>query len=163
MTIQFTHLKSLGKKLLLAFLMFSLSRIAFVIFNAEYFNEISFGMFFYGLRFDMVSLSYLLAPLVFFQLLPVTFRNFNWYQRFLKWLFYVPVLLGVAANCVDLGYFQYTLKRTTFDFFDMVGTGDDFWKLLPNYIIDFWYAYATFAVLAWLTFFLYKKWCFVFI
>ncbi len=153
------HLKSFAKKLALAFLMFSLCRIAFVIFNASHFNNISFGLFFYGLRFDMVSLSYLMAPLLFFELLPFPFRTFKGYQKLLNWLFYLPLLLGVVINCIDIGYFQYTLKRTTFDFFDMVGTGDDFWKLLPNYIIDFWYAYLAFGVLAWLTVFLYKRYC----
>ena len=133
----FSHLKLLCKKLVLAFLMFSLSRLAFYIFNTDHFTDISFSLFFYGLRFDLVSLSYLMAPLILFQLLPFTFRSLNWYQKLLKWLFYLPLLLGIGINCVDLGYFQYTLKRTTFDFFDMVGTGDDFWKLLPNYIIDF--------------------------
>ncbi|MCB0400670.1 MAG: sulfatase-like hydrolase/transferase, partial [Flavobacteriales bacterium] len=159
MPATFQHLQSLGKKVAIAFLLFTLCRISFVVFNAGHFNNITIGLFFYGIRFDMVSIAYLMAPLTFFELLPFPFRSTNGYQKLLKWLFYLPLIIGIGFNMVDLGYFQYTLKRTTFDFFDMVSAGDDFWKLLPNYIIDFWYAYVVFAVLIWFTVFSYKRFC----
>ncbi len=53
------------------------------------------------------------------------------------------------GNCLDCVYFPYTLKRTTADVFDLVsiGGGGDFFRLLPNYLADFWYIFAIWALL----------------
>ena len=121
------------KKLSIGFLVFSLSRILFYIFNTVHFDDVSITLFFYGLRFDLVSLSYLLAPLIFLQLLPLPIRNTKWYQKILNISFYLGISIGIILNLIDVAYFDFTLKRTTTDFFGMAGTGDDFFKLLLRY------------------------------
>ncbi|MBL4668522.1 MAG: LTA synthase family protein [Flavobacteriales bacterium] len=62
-------------------------------------------------------------------------------------------------NLIDVAYFDFSLKRTTTDFFSMIGIGGDFLNLLPLYIIDFWYNYILFVILLYLSYFLYKKYC----
>ena len=145
------------KKLSIGFLVFSLSRILFYIFNTVHFDDVSITLFFYGLRFDLVSLSYLLAPLIFLQLLPLPIRNTKWYQKILNISFYLGISIGIILNLIDVAYFDFTLKRTTTDFFGMAGTGDDFFKLLPHYVIDFWYDYLLLAGVIYTSWFLHKK------
>jgi len=135
------------KKLGLAFFIFSLSRIIFSLFNTAHFSDISISLFFYGLRFDLVAISYFFAPLILLQLIPFSFRNYKWYQQLLAFVFYLGNTIAISLNLIDVAYFDFTLKRTTADFFGMVGTGDDFFKLLPHYIIDFWYNYILLAAL----------------
>lgn len=159
MNSYFQNLILLLKKIGIAFLIFSLSRIIFLVFNTSHFSDISFSLFFYGLRFDLVAISYFFAPLIFFHLLPLPFRHYSWYQKLLAITFYLGNTVAIILNLIDVAYFDFTLKRTTSDFFGLVGTGDDFLKLLPNYIIDFWYNFILLAILAYLSWFLYKRYC----
>jgi len=147
------------KKIGIAFFIFSLSRIIFLLFNTAHFSDISISLFFYGLRFDLVAISYFFAPLILLQLIPFSFRNYKWYQQLLAFVFYFGNTIAIILNLIDVAYFDFTLKRTTADFFGMVGTGDDFFKLLPHYIIDFWYNYILLATLVFLSWFLHKRYC----
>jgi len=159
MTSYSSHLKLLIKKLGIAFLIFSLCRVLFYLFNSHHFSEVPLGLFFYGIRFDFVAISFLFAPLIFLQLLPFPFRNFKRYGQLLNISFYVPNTIGIILNLIDLAYFDFSLKRTTFDFFGMISTGNDFINLLPHYIIDFWYDYLLLIGLLILSRYLHKKFC----
>jgi phosphoglycerol transferase MdoB-like AlkP superfamily enzyme len=148
-----THLKLLIKKIGIVFFIFSLCRVLFYLFNSQHFNDVSFGLFFYGLRFDLVAISFIFSPLIILHILPFPFRSRKWYNQILSILFYVLTTISVAINLIDVAYFDFTLKRTTSDFFGMISTGNDFFNLLPHYIIDFWYNYILFFILlsiAWL-------------
>ena len=159
MSSYLNHLKLLLRKLGIAFTIFSLCRILFYLFNSSHFADVSFSLFFYGLRFDLVAISFLYTPLILFHLIPFPFRNFKWYDKILSLCFYTSTTLAILFNLLDLAYFDFTLKRTTTDFFGMVGTGHDFINLLPHYIIDFWYDYIILAGLLILSRFLHKNYC----
>lgn len=107
----------------------------------------------------MVAISFLFAPTVLLQLAPFSFRNLNWYRKFTNVFYFTGLFLGVTFNMLDVGYFEYTLKRTTADLFGLVSEGDDFWTLLPHYIIDFWYAYLAAAILLFIAIKVNKLWC----
>ena len=154
----FSHLKLLLKKLGIAFLIFSLCRILFYLFNSNHFIDVPFSLFFWGIRFDWIAISFLYTPLIILHLIPFSFRNFSRYHKVLAIAFYTSNTIAIILNLIDVAYFDFTLKRTTADFFGMIGTGDDFTKLLPHYIIDFWYDYILLFGLLILSWFLYKKW-----
>ncbi|MCX6296665.1 MAG: LTA synthase family protein [Bacteroidetes bacterium] len=63
------------------------------------------------------------------------------------------------ANCVDLIYFQFTLKRTTADVFNFFGgkIGNDLSRLLPLFIKEYWYIFLIWASLTFSTYYFYKK------
>jgi phosphoglycerol transferase MdoB-like AlkP superfamily enzyme len=159
MSSYFLHLKLLLKKIGIAFLIFSLCRILFYIFNGNHFADVPIKLFFYGIRFDFVAISFLFSPLILLHLIPFPFRNFKWYSKLLALSFYIPNTIIIILNLIDLAYFDFTLKRTTFDFFGMITTGNDFVHLLPHYIIDFWYDYILLIGLLVLSWFLHKKFC----
>jgi phosphoglycerol transferase MdoB-like AlkP superfamily enzyme len=153
------HVRLLLKKLGIAFLIFSICRTLFYLFNSYHFNDVSFSLFFYGLRFDLVSISFLFSPLIILHLVPISFRNIKRYNNLLTLTFYIANTIAIILNLIDVAYFDFTLKRTTSDFFSMINTGDDFFKLLPHYILDFWYNIILLAGLLLLSWFLYKKFC----
>lgn len=159
MSSYLSPLKLLLKKLGIAFLIFSLCRILFYLFNSNHFSGIPISLFFYGVRFDIVAISFLFSPLVILQLIPFSFRNYKWYDKILAISFYVPNTIVIILNLIDVAYFDFSLKRTTFDFFGMIATGNDFINLLPHYFIDFWYDYLLLFGLLILSRYLYRKFC----
>lgn len=153
------HLILLIKRLGIAFIAFTICRILFFSFNTVHFSGVTLDLFLYGIRFDTVSIAYFYTPLILLHIHPFPFKNYKWYDNLLTVTFYFSTTLVIALNLIDVAYFDFTLKRTTGDFFGMVGTGDDFFKLLPNYIIDFWYNYLLFAGVLLLSGFLNKRYC----
>ena len=157
MTQYSNHLILLSKKLGIAFLAFTLCRIFFYSFNSIHFSDVSLSLFFYGIRFDIVAIAFIYSPLILLHLIPAPFKNLQGYNKLLNITFYTLNTIAIAVNLIDVAYFDFTLKRTTADFFGMVGTGNDFFKLLPHYIIDFWYNYLLFALLLFISWFLNKR------
>ncbi|MCB9359920.1 MAG: sulfatase-like hydrolase/transferase [Flavobacteriales bacterium] len=158
MNIDFSHFISLIKKLAISFLIFSLCRLAFYIFNLSFFNDgFPFDAFYYGLRFDWVAISYLFAPFILLSILPFEFRKNSRYKTILKVFFHLANSAGLVFNLIDLGYYQFALKRTTADFFRFISSNDDTFKLLPQYLTDFWYAFLLLIIFIGLTEFLYRK------
>jgi len=127
-----------------------LSKIIFFIFNRAYFTDVSVPEFiailFRGLRFDVSALVVINAPFILFHIIPFNFTKTKWYQATLKIIFILVNAVGILADCIDLEYYKYTHKRTTADFFDLLGLGSDVTAMLPQYIQDFWY-----ILLIWIT------------
>lgn len=159
MTYYTNHLTILAKRLGIALLIFSLCRVLFFLLNTVHFSDVSLSLFIYGIRFDIVAIAFIYSPLILLHLIPIPFKTTKQYRKVLTITFYFVNTTAIAINLIDVAYFDFTLKRTTADFFGMVGTGDDFFKLLPHYIIDFWYNYVLFALLVVLSWILNKKFC----
>jgi arylsulfatase A-like enzyme/predicted small lipoprotein YifL len=158
MNIDFSHFISLIKKLAISFLFFSLCRLAFYIFNLSFFDgSFPFIAFFEGLRFDLVAISYLFSPFILLSILPFEFRKNSRYKTILKVFFHLANSAGLIFNLIDVGYYQFALKRTTADFFRFISTNSDTFKLLPQYLSDFWYLFILLIGFIVFTEFLYRK------
>ncbi len=113
----------------------------------------------FGVRFDL-SVIILSNPLfILLYLLPFAFREKKWYRVLLKWLFLSVNSLAMLANCVDLAYFQFTLKRTDATVFNFFGgrIGNDLGHLLPLFIKEYWYVSVIWIILIYIIYFLYKR------
>jgi glucan phosphoethanolaminetransferase (alkaline phosphatase superfamily) len=158
MNIDFSHLISLAKKLGISFLIFTVCRLAFYVFNLSFFNDgFPLDAFYYGLRFDWVAISYLLAPFILLSILPIGIRSNSLYKTITKVFFHLANTIGIIFNLIDLAYYQFALKRTTADFLRFISSNDDTLKLLPQYLADFWYAFVLLIVFIGFTEFLYRK------
>jgi len=145
--------KILFKNLGLVLLLFSVCRLLFLVFNHSYFADYSPLVFVAGLRFDLVAISQYYAPFILLVLLPVPFRSHSVYRLVVKIFFHAATILTLMLNCMDIEYFKFTLKRTTSDIFSLVGFGDDFFTLLPRFLLDYWY-----VVLIWLLLIAFAEW-----
>lgn len=145
-------------KLLVVLTLMFLSRIMFYLFNLEYFSNLSIGevfkLFLLGLRFDLSAILIINAPFILMNAIPFKFRGNKWYQGVADGWFYLINSIGLMSNFIDTIYFRFTLKRTTADIFSYLGVGGDFNKLIPQFLIDFWYILLVFIVFVTLLIFL---------
>lgn len=152
----FTHVGAL-------LLIYTICRVLFFVFHYSYFADLPVGSFifllFASLRFDLsvIVLSNVLFILAY--LFPAKIREKRNYRLFLKSLFLLINTIAILANCVDLAYFRFTLKRTTADVFHFFGgkIGNDLATLLPVFLKDYWYIFIIWILLSLLLLFLYNR------
>lgn len=149
------NINQLVLRLGLAFLTFSIARLLFYLFNYSDFPDIDLSVFFYGLRFDWVAISYLFLPFIFLHIVPVPNITVSWRKKILRVLFHIGNSVGLFLNFVDVIYYNFIFKRSTFDLFNSIGS--DGGRLLPTFIRDFWYMIPIFAVVVFGIDVLYKK------
>lgn len=158
MNQNYSYLISFAKKIVLAFLVFSCCRLLFFLFNYSSFSSsISFDVFIYGLRFDYVAVSYLFSPFILLSILPLGLNQHAIYRLITKIFFHVGNTLGIILNLIDVGYYPFSLKRSTADLFQFLGTGNDLGNMLPTYIKDYWHLFLLLILLIVATEFLYRK------
>ncbi len=137
-------------KLLVILLLMFFSRILFYLFNLSYFSDLSMRealkIFLLGIRFDIVAVLIFNIPFILMNAVPFRFKFNKVYQGFANAFYYFFNIVALMGNFVDTIYFRFTLKRTTADIFQYLGVGGDFNKLIPQFLMDFWYIGLTWLV-----------------
>ena len=121
-------------------------RLVFFVSNFGHFTDFDSRVFFYGLRFDLVSISYFFSG--FYVLLILPFINVNSVGlKKVKYVFFqIGMNLMLFANFFDTVYFNFTFKRSTWDIFNLIGTGNDAVRLIPQFLKDFWYMFILYFI-----------------
>ncbi|MCF8416240.1 MAG: hypothetical protein K9G40_08350, partial [Crocinitomicaceae bacterium] len=132
------HCKVLIYRLGLVLLLLSIIRILFYSFNSGSFTQASIGDFFIGSWFDLITVSLFFFPFIVFSLVPFYGKSLVIKDRIMNLYFHVASILIYAVNLMDIEYFKYTTKRSTFDLFTILGAGSDFKQLVMSFITDFW-------------------------
>lgn len=149
------HYQILGviKKLGVLLLLYSVCRVLFYAFNASYFNETPvyslLKIFVFGVRFDFSAVVQFNIILFFLMLLPLPLARHKVYEKVLFIIFWVVNAFLLFLNFMDIEYFKYISKRSTADVFDFVTTGDDVIKLVPQFMLDFWYIPLLWILAVW--------------
>ena len=142
-------------------LAFTLCRLLFFILNHDLFPGTAFselmGAMLAGLRFDLSAIIAVNSLFILLSLLPIAARGKKAYQKTLKLLFLITNSIALSFNFIDMIYYRFTLKRSTFDLFSFIGAGNDTRRLLPTFIKEYWYMFFVFAGLIWLLALAYKK------
>ena len=135
------HLVVLALRLLLVFVFYFFCRIGFFIANLSFFESVGFGEFlelcFWGLRFDLTAILYLNALFILLNLLPFRFRLNKKYQKVTFYLYIIPNIIGLLANCVDFAYFPFILHRSTLHNLSFFRTEKNFMSILAGLALDF--------------------------
>jgi phosphoglycerol transferase MdoB-like AlkP superfamily enzyme len=155
------QLSTLFRRISLILAIYFLSRVLFVVFNSNLFPITDFNqvliVFFAGLRFDLAAIFITNSAFILASLIPL--KNFysKGYQWFLA-LLYLPLnIVAISANLSDIIYIRFTLKRTTLDFLDMFADDGGLFKLLPQFLMDFWYIFVIGLIFIWSLFFIFFK------
>lgn len=141
-------------RLLIALIIFSISRSLFYFFNFQYFGDLSSTelliAFLGGIRFDITAVIILNAPYLLMNVIPLPVRTNKTWQRIAITFYIVLNILGVSLNAIDTVYFRFTSKRMTADIFSFIKTGEeDIVSLIPRFIVDFaWEVVMTFILFA---------------
>ncbi|TNF28474.1 MAG: LTA synthase family protein [Bacteroidetes bacterium] len=138
--------KRLVGSLLIAFVSLSLTRLVFYVNLAGYFQADTtelLSAFSLGLRFDAVTVAYLLGP--FFIALPFVRGGIP--EKLTIWFFIGMLSVMNLLNCIDAEFFRFTSRRSTDDLFEFAFLSDDLFNIGPNLIIHFWYLLAAFLLI----------------
>lgn len=142
------------KRISLIYLLFFISRILFYLFNTSHFtvrdSSEFFQVFFFGLRFDTFSILACNSLFILLSILPFSFSYLASYQKIIKRLFIISNSVFLSFNFIDIAYYRFIGKRSTFDLFKQMGGQTDVVKQIPYYLRDFWYVILLFAGLVYL-------------
>ncbi|HEY1194405.1 LTA synthase family protein [Flavobacterium sp.] len=127
------------KRFILIIAIYQICRILFYFINLESFNNLSTTVFAGGLLFDLAAVSYINIPFLIAHLVPGNFKYNNRYQKIVLLLFYIVNLAFIATNFIDIIYYRFTGRRSTFSMITADGMEHDAIRLLPSFLTEFWY------------------------
>ena len=150
-------IKPLFQRLTIILMMMTLSRLLFYSFNSASFTSITYTDYCVGLWFDSMTIALYFAPFILISLLPTPEKWFRFKEILLKIYFHCVSSLMIALNLMDIEYFKYTSKRSTFDLLTVLGTGNDIQQLATTFIKDFWLIIISFFGFILINEWLYRK------
>lgn len=105
-----------------------------------------------GLRFDLSAIAFSNSLFIVMVLLPAPFTTNNYYQKFVGILFMLTNSLFILVNLIDIAYFPYIHKRSQSDILLFITgeKGNDFFRLIPTFLSQYWYLLLVFILLIWL-------------
>lgn len=139
-------LKRFIGSLVIALVSLQLTRLVFLLNLHSYFRAEGVDIasaFFYGIRFDLVSMAYLLGP--FYLALP--FLSKPRISTFFQWYYLIALGFINLLNCIDAEFFRFTARRSTDDLFEFAFLSDDLFNIAPNLLSHFWYLLAAFVAI----------------
>lgn len=129
-------------RLLIVLALLSLSRMLLYFFNVNYFGELNinnlFSIYFLGLRFDIAALMMLNFPLILISIFPFRFK---FKEKISKVILYITLFINsiaILSNLIDIAYFRFTLKRSTFDIFNFLDANVGLFDIFKALILDYW-------------------------
>ncbi|MBR1547150.1 MAG: sulfatase-like hydrolase/transferase [Prevotella sp.] len=149
--------------LLTVYVLFTLSRLIFLILNwAMYADTLTLGhalsLFAAGLIFDTTAILYTNALVIVAMLLPLHTKEQPAYYNVVRWIYVVCNTVAIWANLADCVYFPFTGKRTTttvFAEFSHEGVGG-MTKIFMEQFLANWYLVLLGLLVPWLLWFLFR-------
>lgn len=154
------NLWTLGKRLLVVFLLYQITRLLFYFYNLQHFSDVSFVDLLYmlwgGLRFDLTAILYINLLFVLLSVFPLKLVYSAGFQKLLLVLFLLTNAVGYAFNILDIFYFDYILKRSTVELFMFTGE-QNMGLLLWQFLKDFWWGFVLWFLFLYVTYRWYKS------
>ncbi|NDV47938.1 LTA synthase family protein [Paludibacter sp. 221] len=149
------------KHLLVAYLLFMLCRVVFLVYNYDFYHERTFAqllrIFVGGLKFDTTAILYFNSVYMLMFVLPFKFRYNDLYQTIGKYVYFVMNGVALMANCIDIVYFRYTLQRTTFSVFREFSNESNLVQIFAQEMLHNWYLVLFFFALIFLMVWFYGR------
>ncbi|MFQ6603583.1 LTA synthase family protein [Flavobacterium sp. C3NV] len=140
------------KKFFVITVAYSICRVLFLAMNIDLFDKFSSKIFTGGLIFDLSSIAYINIIFLVGYLFPGNFKYNLKYQRTLKISFYVVNLIFITTNFIDIIYYRFTGRRSTFSIITAKGMEHEIIGLIPSFLKEFWYlaiAFIFLSILLW--------------
>lgn len=131
--------------LLIVMAIYTLSRVFFYWINIDLYPNVDnahlLEMIMGGWRFDLTALLYLnsLYILLILLPLPIQIRNNKHYIRVTNYSFYIPNIIGLIANCMDMVYVRFTDRRTTCTLFTEFQNDGNLAQIILQAAGQYWY------------------------
>ena len=131
--------------ILLVMALYTLSRLVFVWVNHNLYQDITaahlWEMLLGGVRFDLTALLYLNSLYLILMLLPLPpfIRNKRGYQTAANYCYWIPNIVGLLVNCIDMVYIRFTDRRTTCTFFSEFENEGNLLSIFCQSVVQYWY------------------------
>ncbi len=148
-----TYLKIIrlfGKRILVVLAIYQICRLLFLFFNRTAFSNITLKLLYGGLIYDLSAIGFINMFFGFLFLLPIGIIYNSSYQKNIKILFYIVNLVFIATNFVDFEYYKFTGRRSSFDLITARGMEHEITRLIPTFLVQFWYLPLLLVVFAYL-------------
>lgn len=160
----FSNLFAVLANLLLAYIVYMITRVAYVWENWSLFSagwsELSLGSLLVGsLRFDTSAIFYTNSLYIVLMLLPLQYKERPWWHTMCKAIFVTVNSICMAANLADAVYSQFTGRRTTWSFFSEFANEGNLGNIFFTELLNHWYFVLLGALLIVAMIFLYVKPC----
>ena len=131
--------------LLLAYVVYFIARVAYLLDNWNVFAEgLSWEVWQGGLVFDTSAILVTNIPYIVLMLLPLHWKEGRLWHLVCKWVFVIVNTLALVLNLCDAAYFPYTLRRTTTTVFNEFENEGNLGGIFLTETLHHWY----FVVLA---------------
>ncbi len=141
-------LKLLVRRIFIVFVVYQISRVLFLLFNRANFSNLDVKTFLGGALFDFSAIGFINLLFILLHLFPGNFKYRNGYQKGLKIGFFVANLIFIATNFVDLEYYKFTGRRSSFGLITAKGMEHEIGGLIISFLQEFWYILLGFILLA---------------
>jgi len=156
-----SHLKVFFYRISLVFISYMLSRWLFVYFNNDIFNLSGFVEFiklsFYGIRFDIVAIIYLLSIFIVLSFFPGRYFFNNGYNKLVHFFYFFGALSGLALNFIDFAYYRFNLMRINSSVLEVVQNEQNKTILLLHFIIEYSHLLVLFFTFSCIWIYFYKR------
>ncbi|WP_378187151.1 LTA synthase family protein [Aquimarina sp. W85] len=139
MTSYLSHIKLLGKRLLLVTALYQICRILFFLFNFTSFSKASFYEFLGGIRFDLSTIAYTNLIIIIAHTIPGNFKDNILYQKIVKRVYFGLNAIFIATNFIDMEYYKFTGKRSSYGMITAQGMENEITGLVFSFMTEFWY------------------------
>lgn len=148
-------------RMLLVYVIYSVTRLLFYLFNLKLFADVTFSellrMMAGGVKFDTSAIVYTNILVIALHILPFRFRYAYWYQQVCKYVFYVVNIIAIIVNMSDSVYYRFTMRRTTTSVFTEFQNEQNGIGLFFRFIWDYWYVTISVLIISALMIFLYRR------
>lgn len=110
-----------------------------------------------GVQFDISAFVYTNALYLLMMILPFPFRHNKVYQKVAKWVFMVTNSIAIVATNMDVVYFRFTNRRTTFSVFNEFGNDNNLGGIIAASALEYWYVVFFVAALVFALYKLYRR------
>jgi len=132
----------------LIFLIYQICNVFFYTLNFKHFDPITLQNIIGSILFDFSAISYVTFIFLIAHAIPGNFKYNRTYQSALKISFYLLNLLFIATNLIDIVYFRFTGRRSTFSMITAKGMEKEALGLFFSFIKEFWYIPLFFIILS---------------
>lgn len=130
--------------LALVYIAYGLCRLAYLFENwtviSEGFDQLSFWEAFKGCwMFDTSAILYTNALYAILMLIPLHWKEKDWWQTMNKWVYVLVNSVCIIANLADAVYFQYTGRRTNWSVFQEFSNEGNIGDVVGVELLNHWY------------------------
>ncbi len=116
-----------------------ITKAIFLISNSHSFPNIRLMDVLAAFWIDAITVSLIFIPFAILWLMPFVQRQNVWYKHSFRVLFLLNMAFLGAANLLDVIYYGYAGKRSTFDLFSVLGYEKEMGNHWVTYAKDFWW------------------------